>query len=159
MNLDFSQIVIQIFGFLIMLWVLKKYGWKPLINQLDERQERIKGQFDAIAEERKSVQVLKESYEEKLRKSDDEARRKIQDGIMQGRRIALEIEEQAQGNGRAILEHARREARNEIETAKDQLKIDMVNMVMATTEKVLKQEIDHKTQEKLIADMIEEAKL
>ena len=159
MNLDFSQIVIQIFGFLIMLWVLKRYGWKPLITQLDERQDRIKGEFDAIAEERKGVQTLKETYAEKMRKSDDEARRKIQDGIMQGRRIALEIEEQAQANGRAILDHARNETRNEIDAAKDQLKIDMVNMVMATTEKVLKLEIDRPKQERLIADMMEEAQL
>lgn len=159
MNLDVSQIVIQIIGFLLMLWVLQKYGWKPLITQLDERSARIKGEFDAISEQRGAVQTLKEQYEEKLRKSDDEGRRKIQEGIAQGRKIALEIEEQAQANGRAILEHARREARTEIANAKDQLKADMVNLVIATSEIVLQHELDPPKQEKLIKDMIEKAEL
>lgn len=159
MNLDISQIIIQIIAFLLMLWVLKRYGWKPLTNQLDDRQAKIKGEFDAIAAERQAVQNLKESYEEKLRKSDDEARRKIQEGIGQGRRIALEIEEQAQANSRAILERVRREARNEIDQAKDQLKSDIVQLVIATTEKVLQKELDPPKQEQLIRDLIEKAKL
>jgi len=159
MNLDISQIIIQIIAFLLMLWVLKRFGWKPLINQLDDRQARIKGEFDAIAAERQAVQNLKQSYEDKLHKSDDEARRKIQEGIGQGRRIALEIEEQAQANGRTILERVRREARNEIDQAKDQLKSDIVQLVITTTEKVLQQELDRPKQEKLIKDMIEKAKL
>ena len=159
MNLDFSQIVIQIIAFLVMLWVLKRYGWKPLISQLDERREKIKGEFDEIAVQRAAVQELKEDYEEKLRKSDDEGRRKIQEGITHGRKIALEIEEQAQANGRAVLERARREAHNEIDNAKEQLKDDMINLVIATTEKVLKQELDKPKQEKLIADLIKEVSL
>jgi F-type H+-transporting ATPase subunit b len=40
LDLDISQIIIQIIAFLVMFWVLKRYGWGPLLKMLDARQKK-----------------------------------------------------------------------------------------------------------------------
>ena len=157
MNLDFSQILIQIVAFLLMLWVLKRYGWKPLLDMLDERKHKIQSEFDSIASKNNEAKKLIEEYREKLKDIDKEARNAIQDAVAQGRKIAAEMEADAQSSAKEILAKAKIDVDREIEKAGNQLKNDLVNMVVATTEKILHQNLDRQEQQRLIADLLKEA--
>jgi F-type H+-transporting ATPase subunit b len=159
MNLDFSQVIIQIIAFLVMLWVLKKFGWKPLLNLLHERQAKIQGEFDTIAAQKDDLRKAMEDYNEKMKGIEAEARRQIQEAVMQGRKIAMEIQEETQSNAKAILAKAREEVNEEIAKARNQLKNDMVNMAIAGAEKILQENIDKTKHKKLFADFVKEADL
>ena len=87
MDLDIKEILIQIVAFLLMLWVLKKFGWKPLLNVMEERKKAIQSEFDAIAEARKETEMLAKSYQDKLSTIDAEGRLKIQEAVRQGQKI------------------------------------------------------------------------
>lgn len=52
LDLDLGQIIVQIIGFLAMLWILKRYGWKPLLDLLDARRQKIQSEFDSIEEKK-----------------------------------------------------------------------------------------------------------
>ncbi len=45
MNLDFSVIGTTIIGFVIVVWVLRKYAWGPILEMLDARREKISSDF------------------------------------------------------------------------------------------------------------------
>ena len=156
MDLDLRQILTQIVAFLIMMWVLKRYGWKPLLGILDERRERIEAEFNLIASEEAHVNLLKEEYEGKLASIDAEARMRIQAAINEGRKIAREIQEEAQESARAIVNKAKQDIATEIDNARNQLKNDMVDVVVAATEKILQQKLDKTTHAKLIADFVDQ---
>lgn len=157
MNLELGQILTQILAFLIMYWVLKRYGWGPLLSILDERQQKIKDEFNEIEDKKKQEQKLIDEYQQKIREIDAEARHKLQESIAQGQKIALEIQSETQEKAKQILTKAEEEASREIHQAKVQLKNDMVKMVIAVTEKVLQQKLDPQTQRKLIEDFVQEA--
>ncbi len=159
MNVDFSQIVTQIIAFLVMLWVLKKFGWKPLLSLLNERRQYIQSEFDAVAAQKQAVGKLIEEYEEKLKEIDTQARHKIQEAIMQGRKMATEIQDEAQASAKEIIVKAKNEINREMASAKAQLRDDLVNLVIITTEKILQQELDEPSHKKLIADFVQEADL
>lgn len=159
LNLDASQIIIQIIAFLVMLWVMKRYGWQPLLELLEARRKKIQEEFDAIAAQKEEVKQLTAQYEEKLRGIDADARKKIQEAIAEGRKIGVEIQEDAQANAKEILQKAKLEMEGEVAKAKNQLKNDMVNLVVITTEKILQEKLDAPNQKKLIADFVEEAQL
>lgn len=159
MNLDISQVLIQIIAFLVMLWVLKKFGWKPLLNTLKERKEKIQSEFDSIATQRDEVKRLTEEYQEKLKDLEAESRIKIQEAIMHGQKIAAEIQEEAQSNVKAILFKGKSDVEKEVKKAKNQLKNEVVNIAIVIAEKILQEKFDKSEHEKLITEFIEEAEL
>lgn len=157
LNIEISQIIIQIIAFLIMLWVMKKFGWKPLLDTLDERKNKIRSEFDSIALEHAKAKELNAMYEEKLKEIDKDARNKIQEAIAEGRAISSEIQKNAQNEAKIMLATAKLEMEGEIEKAKAHLKADMVNIIIEVTKKVMKENLTSDDQSKLIAQFVEEA--
>lgn len=159
LNLELSQILIQIIAFLVMLWVMKRYGWKPLLDVLEGRQKKIHDEFDSIAAQKEEVKQLMVQYEEKLKEVESNMRKKIQEAVAKGNKISVEIQEDAQAKAKEIVEKAKSEVKEEIVKAKNQLKDDMVNLVMDTTKKILQENLDTESQKKLIAKFVEEVHL
>jgi F-type H+-transporting ATPase subunit b len=157
MNLDLSQIIAQIIAFLVTLWILKRFGWKPLLGILDERQKKIQAEFDAIAAQKIEAQHLIDAYQDKLKEIEEESRDKIQEAVEQGRQIAAEIKKDAQANAEEILAKADAEIQHKIAKAQNQLNEDLVTMVIMTTERILQEKLDRPMHEKLIADFVAKA--
>lgn len=159
LDLNVSQIIIQIIGFLVMLWILKKFGWKPLLDLLEVRREKIKSEFDSIDAKKADVDQLISKYEQKLKEIEADSRNKIQEAVEEGHKIGLEIQKDAQNQAKETLNKVKSEIEGEIAKAKNQLKNDMVDLVMTITNKILKEDLDPANQKKLIAQFIEEANL
>ena len=159
LNLEASQIIIQIIAFLVMLWVMKRYGWKPLLEILEERRNKIQSEFDSIASQKEEVKQLTFQYEEKLKGIEADMRMKIQEAVAEAQKISIGIQEDAQVQAKEILQKAKSEVEVEIIEAKNQLKNDMVNLIINTTKKILEEELDESTQKKLISNFLDEAQL
>jgi F-type H+-transporting ATPase subunit b len=157
LNLDVSQIIIQIIAFLVMLWVMKRYGWKPLLDTLQARKDTIQAEFDSIVLKHEEAEQLLLEYQDKLKEIDKEARIKIQEAIAEGRIISDEIQNNAHSQAQNVLEKAKLELQGEVAKAKVQLKEDMANLIVKTTEKILQEKLDAESQSKLIAKFVEEA--
>src|SRR3990172_13171040 len=97
MNVDIQQILTHIVGFLIALWILRRFAWGPLLGVLEERRRKIKSDFDAAADKRREAEDTAARYAAQLKDIEAEARQKIQEAITDGRRMAGEIREEARG--------------------------------------------------------------
>lgn len=159
MNLDVSQILTQIIAFLVMFWVLKRYGWKPLQSLLEERHLRIKAEFESIAAQKAEVKELLDAYREKLEEIEAQSAHIFQESMMQAKQRASELHNSAHAEAKAILSKAKLDIQQEIVNARSGLKVELVDLVIATTEKILQIKLDKQKQEALIADFIEEANL
>lgn len=156
MNLEFKQVLSQIIAFLAMLWILKRFAWKPLLDILEKRQEKIKGDFDAIKEQQKELNNQFALYQEKLNSIEEQSRVKIQEAIDEGREVARDIQEKARQHANTIIDKAQLEIKKEINQAKIKLKNDIVNLTIATTEKVVGDQLDRDKQEKLLSQAVDE---
>src|SRR6185436_6262591 len=94
-NIIPGEVFVQLIAFIIVFWTLKALAWKPLLQSLAARRERIQDDFQKIEKARKEIEALKVEYQSHLQKIDDEARGKIQQAIEEGRRMAREISEKA----------------------------------------------------------------
>jgi len=159
MSIDIGQVIIQIFAFILMLWILKKFGWKPILKMLKDRQQKIQSSFDDIDAQKEEVKKIAEDYEERLQGIETEARHKIQEGVMKGRLIAAKIQEEAQVNAREIAAKAKADIEKEIAKARSQLKNDLVNIAMSIAEKIVQSDLDEAKHKKLITEFVESAKL
>jgi len=157
MSLEIGQVLTQIVAFLIVVWVLKKFAWKPLLSVMEERRKKIRAEFEGIEEQKKKVQTLTEEYQEKLKGIEAEARAKIQEAVNEGRKISQEIQTEARAQAREILDRTKEQVEREIAKAKIQLKNDLVNMTVAATEKIIKEKLDAQKHQKLIEEFIDQA--
>jgi F-type H+-transporting ATPase subunit b len=155
MGLEIGQIVTQIIGFLIAIFLLKKFAWKPLLSILEERRSKIKSEFDNIESEKKKVEDLLSDYESKLKEIDALARVKIQEAAREGQKLANEIKENARRESKDILTKAREEIQRDVDKAKVQLKNDLVNMTMQVAEKLIRERLDEERDRKLISEFID----
>lgn len=157
MDLEIGQVLTQIVAFLIMLWILKRFAWKPLLGIMEERRDKIKAEFHSIDDQKREIQRLTNEYNDKLKQIEFEAKAKIQEAVNQGNELARQIQAETQQQAKAILNKAQDDVQKEIAKAKIHLKNDLVNMTIAATEKMLNEELDTKKQKKLLAEFVEQA--
>ncbi len=156
MDLDPRQILVHALGFLILFGILRKFVWGHLLGAMEARSKRISDAFSAIEEGKKGLEKLKLEYQEHLSKIEEEARAKIQVAISDGRRIAMEIEEDARVHARETLEKTKASAALEVAKARAQLKEQVVDLAIQVNHKVLQQHLDEETDRRMIEAFIKE---
>ena len=154
MNLVWQQVLTQIVGFLIVLWVLKRFAWKPILTLLEERRQKIKSEFEAAAQKKEEANQLLSSYEAKLKEIDAAARTKITEAVAEAQKIAAEIKEEARKEGRELVVRSQAEIAREIAKAKVQLKEDMVAISLTATEKIISQKLDEQGHRRLVEEYL-----
>ena len=153
---DLQQIISQAVSFLILLWLLKRFAWKPLLAVLDQRRTRIEEEFRKIAQSKTEIARLQEDYGHRLAKIEDEARVKIQQAILEGKRIAIEVQEQARAQAQGVMTKAKETVELELAKAKVTLRDQVAAMTMEAVERVLQQKLDAKTDRHVVDTVLDE---
>ena len=157
MNLvDIPQVLTQILGFLLMIWILRRYAWGPILSMLEARREKIAGEFKEADRLKAEARDLKAKFDAELKTIESIARSRMTEAIAEGQRVAAEIKTQAQKDAAARLEHAADEIAREREKAKEVLKQQIIGLSLRTAEKVLRQKLDDPAQRKLAGQFVDE---
>jgi F-type H+-transporting ATPase subunit b len=154
MNVEIKVILTQIAGFLIVLWVLRKYAWGPILAHLEERREKIRGSFADIDSQKGEVAALKAQYEGELRKIDAMARQRINEVMADAQKMAAEIEASARDRSRAELDKLKEDIEREYHAARIRLKEEIVNVALTASEKMVREKLDKDRQRKLVDDFL-----
>ena len=156
MNFEIQQILTHMVGFLIALFVLKKFAWLPVLQMLDDRRQKIADEFANIEAQKKKTEALLKEYEDRLQKIEDEARTKMNASVAEGQKIAAQVRADAQEEARGILTRAQADIERDVEKAKAELKENMVAMTMSATEKLLHERLDESANRKLVERFLNE---
>jgi len=123
--------------FLLLLFILKKMAWTPILDTLAEREGRIK---EALA---KADAAQKESEETMVKQKEiiDAARKEAQELLSKSRKTAdatkEEILQKAQSEAENLLERAKKEIAQEKEKAVDELKHEAVELSVMIASKII----------------------
>ena len=153
---DLQQILSQAISFLVLLWVLKRFAWKPLLQILDQRRAHIESQLSKVAQSREELGRLQADYSQRLAQIDEEARVKIQQAILEGKRISLEVQEQARAQASAILTKSKETIELEFAKAQVSLRDQVADMTIDAVERVLHKKLDAKTDRQLVDATLDE---
>jgi F-type H+-transporting ATPase subunit b len=152
--IDVRQLVTQILGFLIVLWILGRYAWPTVLGYIDARRAKIASDLETAEAEKRKATGLKEELEKELRSIEAKARARIQEAVSEGQRVASEIKSGAQREVTSRLQRLSQELEQEREKAMVALRQDMVRMTIEATEKILREKLDEKTQRRLAEEFI-----
>jgi F-type H+-transporting ATPase subunit b len=155
MDLQWQLLVTHAVGFLITLWILKKFAWGPILDMLDERRKNISGEFENIEHKKEEVTKLTIAYETKLKGIDEERRVKIVEAVNDGKKMAGEIEANARVKAKQKADKAELDLERDVAKAKVELKEDMIAMALGAAEKVIHERLDEAKHRELIGNFID----
>ena len=157
MNLiDIRQVVTQVVGFLLLVWLLRQFAWAPVLKLLEERRQKIAGEFQEAERRKGEADQLRVKSEQEVKTIDAQARQKLQEAVADGQRVAGEIKTQANQEAAARLARSQDEIEREREKAKELLKQQVIALSMRSAEKILRQKLDEKQQRQLVSEFIDE---
>ena len=157
MNLEIQQILTQALGFLILLFILKKIAWKPLLSLLDERREKITSEFQTIDRTKSELLRLEQDYKARLADIDALARQRIQEAVSEGQRISVEIQEKAREESKNILNKAKENIELEVAKARVELRNQVATLAIKAAEKLIKVELTEERHKRLVTEFIDAA--
>lgn len=156
LGIHWQQLLVNIIGFLLLFWLLKKFLWGPFTKLLDARRDEIQNAYDGIEQKESEIASLKKEYEGHLARIQEEAHQKLQEAIREGQLLARKIEENARVKADKIVEKGHAEVVAELTKAKVELRDFIIDVSVKAAEKVVKETFDDAQHRKLIEGYIEE---
>jgi F-type H+-transporting ATPase subunit b len=149
-NVSFWTLVI----FLLLLWVLKKYAFPPILGYAQAREDRIREMMDAAARDREEASRLLEEQKSALGKTRDEASQILAEAKIASESVRQEIVEKAHAEHQELMARARTEIEREREKAVDSLRQEAVDLALAATSKLLGQKVQGEADRRFVQDVI-----
>ncbi|MCS7092198.1 MAG: F0F1 ATP synthase subunit B [Patescibacteria group bacterium] len=137
----------QIVNFLILLFILKKIFFKPILNHLEKRRKIIEEGLRNAQEAQKIIEKAKKEYQETISKAKAEFNQILEDARIQANKITYDAQLKAQKNVEAMLQEAREKIAQDRINLENEVKKDMVRLVAIAVEKVTKGLITRKQSE------------
>ena len=156
LGIDWALLAFQTVAFLILLFVLRKFVYPPMMEMLVKREKDLKAADAAAKSAKENADRAEEMTAEMMRK----ARAQASDIVASAREEATEVVEEAAkatAKSEALIKEAHNTIAQEIENAKKDLHNSTLELVAEATGKVLGEKIDAKKDTKLISEALEEA--
>lgn len=141
--------------FLIVLFMLYKYAYPPILGAVEAREARIEELLTAAQRDREEAQALLEEQRAKHEELRTQVQEMVAEGKTAGERLREEIIAEARGEQQAILERARREIDQETERALAELKAQAVDLAIAAASKLVQKDLDQEGNRRLVRDYLD----
>ncbi|WP_445734635.1 F0F1 ATP synthase subunit B [Mariniflexile sp.] len=146
--------------FILLLLVLRKFAWKPILNAVNDREEGIKNALDSAEKAKLEMQNLQADNQKLLK----EARAERESMLKEARDIKNKMIEDAKGEAQVqankMISQAQAAIESEKKAAIAELKTQVANLSIEIAEKVVREELSNKDKQiKLVESMLGEAKL
>lgn len=157
---SFGLIVWTTVTFLILLFLLAKFAWKPILNAVKEREESIENALNSAAKAREEMQQLKSDNEKILIEARQERDAMLKEARQMKDQMITEAKEKASEESQRLIVQAREQIENEKMRAVTDLKNLVGQMSIEIAEKILLEELSNKDkQQELIQNQLNDFKL
>lgn len=147
----------QAVNFLVLLFILKKILYKPLIALLDERKRRIEESLKNAEKIQKDLEETEIKREQVLNEAIKEGKRIIAEASAQGNALIIESQNKAKVDMEAMIDQGKAMIEGERDRMIREVKQDVARMIEMSMEKVLGG-LDSKAQQKLMDDAVKSIK-
>ena len=152
--------ILQTILFLALIFLLKKFAWKPILDAVNEREEGIKNALLSAENARKEMQNLQSDNQRILQEARLERDAMLKDAREMKEKIVADAKKEAQAQGLKMIEQAKAAIEGEKNAALAELKSHVATLSLEIAEKLLKDELSNKeAQVKLVEKMLGDAKL
>ena len=152
---DIGNAIWTLVTFLLVVFVLGKYAWGPILNTLQQRETFIREALEKAKRDREEAEARLREYEQRLASARAEATTIVDEGRRDGVAIQQRIEQEAREEADKMIERARREIQIATETATKELYQRAGRLATAMASKLISRELGPQDHERLIDDALD----
>ncbi|MFE3872296.1 F0F1 ATP synthase subunit B [Flavobacterium sp. ZS1P70] len=157
---ELGLFVWQVLIFVGLIFLLKKFAWKPILDAVNDREEGIKNALLSAENARKEMQNLQADNQRILQEARLERDNMLKDAREMKEKMVADAKNEAQAQGLKMIEQAKLAIEGEKNAAMAELKLQVSTLSLSIAEKLLKDELSNKeAQTKLVEKMLGDVKL
>ena len=153
-DLTLGTILAQMLNFFILVWILARFAYKPLVSMMQERKERIAKDLADAQAARDEAEQFKADYVAQIANARQEAQQIVEKAVQQAEATTREQLAAAREQIESEKERARQDIVNERDRAMNNLRNEVISLSVAMATKVVAKDMDSETNTKLIEDAI-----
>lgn len=156
LGINFKLLIVQATGFLILLFILKKFLFGRILAMINARTKEVKDTYEKTESDRKDAEENKIIYQKRLKEASAEADRKIQEAVKEARVIAEDIIRKANDNAVEIKAKAEAEIEFSRKQALSGVRDQVVDLTILSSSRLIEQSVSADTAKRLVDDVITE---
>lgn len=149
-------IVWTIVSFVLLVLVLRKLAWKPILEALQKREESVKSTLDRAEQARAEATILLEENRKQLERAEQEGHRILTESRTLAEKLKQDIVKNANQQSRRIVDQAKQEIERDKEAALAQLRQEVASLAISAAEKILDETLDANRHRKIIDAYLKE---
>jgi F-type H+-transporting ATPase subunit b len=154
LSLEPGMLIWTFITFALLLWILKKFAWKPLLGALEGREQRITNNLQQAEDARVSAERLLAEHRALVENSEREARKIVDEAKAAAETLKQTIVDNANEQARQMLDIARTEIQREKSAALTQLREEVADLAVKAAGKILGEELNVDRHRKMVDDFI-----
>jgi F-type H+-transporting ATPase subunit b len=140
--------------FILLLWILKKFAWKPILSALDQRESAIRESLERAEKVQEDANKVLEDNKAKLAQAEQESKKMIDQSREYAEKLKEQLITESREQAKKIIDDAKQEIEREREAAFNSLKAQIVDIAVNAAEKILKENIDKKKNDDIVKNYI-----
>ena len=150
LGIDWKLLIAQIVNFLVLLFILYKFAYGPILAMLEKRQKKIEQGLKDAEAARKNLEKSEEKQKEILKKARADFKVIVEKAHTQAEKSKLEIAAESKTQAEKILANAKAEIGREKEKTIREIKSEIGGLVAMAAEKVIDEKMDEKRDKEMI---------
>ena len=150
MNIN-ATLLVQMIAFGALIWFTMKFVWPPLINAIDERNQKIADGLAAADKARADLASANDRIEKELAQTRVESAKRLGDAERRALAIVEEAKTRAQEEGGKIVASAKAEADQQVVKAREALREQVAVLAVKGAEQILRKEVNASVHADLLA--------
>ena len=159
MGINLPGLITQLISFAILVFLLTRFLYKPVVKLLDERAEKIKKGLSDAESASKGAEEAASKIEEELSQARLEGKKLVEAARETSNQLREDEKEKISAEISQMMEKAKKEINSERDSAILELKNRFGELVVDAAGKVIEKEIDEKSHSELITKALEEKAL
>ena len=153
---NFGLVFWTVVNFLILVFLLAKFAWKPIIKALDEREEKIKNDISSAQAARDEAQKIQKEMEAKLEDISNQSIQKLKEAQAIADGEKQKILDEANKQAGIMIEQAKAEIDAQTQKAVETLKAQMADTTLLALKKIITKQEDEKTSRAQVQKVLKE---
>jgi F-type H+-transporting ATPase subunit b len=154
LGINLPLLLAFVINFIILLALLGKFLYKPVLKMLDERAQKVKESMEWAESIKRDYEQAKAEVQKQIEKGRQEAQGIIAQAFQTGEALKEEARKEASSQAKAIVEKARLQLEAERDKMVEDLRKEFVSLLILASEKVIRQTLDKEKQSRLIEETL-----
>ena len=145
-----------ILTFLVLVTLLARFAWRPLLQALDSRQELIRKSLDDAQQARQELERLQHESAQIIRQAHVDAEAVVAQSRSDAARLREDLRQKAKAEADGIVRNAERQIQLETQRALQQIRHEAVDLSVMIASKILRRNLTKEDNEKLIEEALKQ---